>query len=71
MTDRQNRREETWRMRTRLVRGGARRSQFGETSEALFLNSGFVYDSPETAAARFKGEDDGFILSDVSAYGTH
>ena len=63
MTDRQNRREETWRMRTRLVRGGARRSQFGETSEALFLNSGFVYDSPETAAARFKGEDDGFIYS--------
>jgi O-succinylhomoserine sulfhydrylase len=50
-------------MRTRLVRGGARRSQFGETSEALFLNSGFVYDSPETAAARFKGEDDGFIYS--------
>ena len=63
MTDRQIRREETWRMRTRLVRGGARRSQFGETSEALFLNSGFVYDSPETAAARFKGEDDGFIYS--------
>ena len=50
-------------MRTRLVRGGTRRSQFGETSEALFLNSGFVYDSPETAAARFKGEDDGFIYS--------
>ena len=56
-------REEGWRERTRLVRGGTRRSQFGETSEALFLNSGFVYDSPETAAARFKGEDDGFIYS--------
>ncbi len=63
MTDRQNLREDTWRMRTRLVRGGTRRSEFGETSEALFLNSGFVYDSPETAAARFQGEDDGFIYS--------
>ena len=56
-------REESWRERTRMVRGGTRRSEFGETSEALFLNSGFVYDSPETAAARFKGDDDGFIYS--------
>jgi O-succinylhomoserine sulfhydrylase len=56
-------REETWRMRTRMVRGGTRRTDFGETSEALFLNSGFVYDSPETAAERFKGNDDGFIYS--------
>ena len=63
MTNRQHLREEAWRMRTRLVRGGTRRTEFGETSEALFLNSGFVYDSPETAAARFQGEDDGFIYS--------
>jgi O-succinylhomoserine sulfhydrylase len=56
-------REETWRERTRMVRGGTRRTDFGETSEALFLNSGFVYDSPETAAERFKGTDDGFIYS--------
>ncbi len=63
MTDRQNSREEAWRERTRLVRGGTRRSAFGETSEAIFLNSGFVYDSPETAAARFQGEDEGFIYS--------
>ena len=46
-----------------MVRGGTRRSAWGETSEALFLNSGFVYDTPEIAAARFKGEDDGYIYS--------
>jgi O-succinylhomoserine sulfhydrylase len=52
-----------WRKATRLVRGGTRRTGFGETSEALFLNSGFVYDTAEIAEARFKGEDDGFIYS--------
>ncbi len=41
-----------WRMRTRLVHGGAARSAFGETSEALFLTSGFVYASAEEAEAR-------------------
>ena len=63
MTDSIETREEGWRRQTRLVRGGTRRSHFGETSEALFLNSGFAYDSPEVAAARVKGEDDGFIYS--------
>jgi len=48
---------------TELVQGGILRSQFGETSEALFLNSGYVYDTAEQAEARFKGEDDGFIYS--------
>jgi O-succinylhomoserine sulfhydrylase len=51
------------RARTIAVRGGTVRSQFGETSEALFLNSGFVYDSAEQAQARFLGEDEGFIYS--------
>ncbi|ALK10279.1 O-succinylhomoserine sulfhydrylase [Blastochloris viridis] len=45
---------------TRLVHGGALRSQFGETSETLFLTQGFVYDRAETAEARFKNEDPGF-----------
>ena len=63
MADDEDAREERWRRRTHLVRGGTRRSGFGETSEAMFLNSGFVYDSPETAAARFKGEAEGFIYS--------
>jgi O-succinylhomoserine sulfhydrylase len=48
---------------TLLVHGGTLRSQWGETSEALFLNSGYVYDNCEQAEARFKGEDDGFIYS--------
>ncbi|MEJ8572559.1 O-succinylhomoserine sulfhydrylase [Microbaculum marinum] len=48
---------------TLLVHGGTARSGFGETSEAMFLNSGFVYDSAEAAEARFKGEAAGFIYS--------
>jgi len=48
---------------TNLVRGGLQRSQFKETSEALFLNSGFVYDSAEDAEAIFKGEQTGYQYS--------
>jgi O-succinylhomoserine sulfhydrylase len=50
-----------WGDATKLVRGGTRRTEHGETSEALFLNSGFVYDEPETAERRFSGEDDGYV----------
>jgi O-succinylhomoserine sulfhydrylase len=50
-------------LKTRLVRGGLKRSEHGETSEALYLTSGFAYDNPETAEARFKGEDPGFTYS--------
>jgi|TARA_R100000005_G_scaffold96715_1_gene86581 O-succinylhomoserine sulfhydrylase len=52
-----------YRTATKLVRGGTRRSQFNETSEAIYINSGFVYDSAEQAAGRFKGENEGFIYS--------
>ncbi|WP_373086085.1 O-succinylhomoserine sulfhydrylase [Sneathiella sp.] len=48
---------------TKLVRGGTKRSQFNETSEAIFMNSGFVYDSAEQAAGRFRGENEGYIYS--------
>ena len=48
---------------TQLVHGGTLRSQFGETSEALFLTQGFVYETMEAAEARFKGEDPGFVYS--------
>jgi O-succinylhomoserine sulfhydrylase len=51
----------SWGDATKLVRGGLDRSPHGETSEALFLNSGFVYDEPETAERRFAGEDDGYV----------
>lgn len=48
---------------TQMVHGGSMRSAFGETSEAMFLTQGFVYDSAEAAEARFKGEDDGYVYS--------
>lgn len=48
---------------TQLVHGGTMRSGFGETSEALFLTQGFVYDTMEAAELRFKGEAPGFIYS--------
>jgi O-succinylhomoserine sulfhydrylase len=52
-----------WRPATQLVHGGTLRSQFGETSEAIFLNSGYVYDSAEQAEARFRGDEEGFVYS--------
>ena len=48
---------------TRLVHGGTERSQFGETSEALFLSQGYLYPTAEAAEARFKGEEPGFVYS--------
>ena len=50
-----------YRPETRLVHSGTLRSQFGETSEALFLTQGFVYDTAEQCEARFNGEDPGFL----------
>ena len=54
---------QNWRPATRLVRGGQERSQFDETSEALFMTSGYVYASPEEAEQAFKGEKDRFVYS--------
>lgn len=55
-----------FRRETRLVHSGSLRSQFGETSEALFLTQGFVYDSAEQCEARFTGDDAGFQYSRFS-----
>jgi O-succinylhomoserine sulfhydrylase len=55
-----------YRPETRLVHAGTLRSQYGETSEALFLTQGYVYNSAEECEARFKGEDPGFIYSRYS-----
>src|SRR5580698_9535918 len=52
-----------FRPETRLVHSGTLRSQFGETSEALFLTQGYVYDSAAQAEARFKNEDPGYQYS--------
>jgi O-succinylhomoserine sulfhydrylase len=55
-----------YRPETRLIHAGTQRSQFGETSEALFLTQGFVYDSAEQCAARFTGELPGYLYSRFS-----
>jgi len=55
-----------YRPETRLIHSGVLRSQFNETSEALFLTQGFVYDTAEQCEARFKGEDPGFLYSRFS-----
>jgi O-succinylhomoserine sulfhydrylase len=55
-----------YRPETRLVHSGSIRSEFGETSEALFLTQGYVYESAEQCEARFKGEDPGYIYSRYS-----
>ena len=52
-----------WHEATALIHGGTLRSQFGETSEAIFLNSGYVYATAEQAEARFKGDEEGFVYS--------
>jgi O-succinylhomoserine sulfhydrylase len=54
---------QNWRPATQAVRGGTWRSEHGETSEALFLSSGFTYDDAETVAARFAGEQEGMTYS--------
>ena len=48
---------------TQLVRGGVTRSVHGETAEAMYLTSGYVYDSAEQAAARMSGDEPGFVYS--------
>ena len=55
-----------YRPATELVHGGSMRSQFGETSEAMFVTQGFVYEDAEAAEARFKGDDPGFVYSRYS-----
>ncbi len=52
-----------WHAQTRQVHGGTQRSQFGETSESIFLTSGYIYENAEQAEARFKEQDDGFAYS--------
>ncbi|MPZ10367.1 MAG: O-succinylhomoserine sulfhydrylase [Kiloniellaceae bacterium] len=52
-----------WRPQTEMVRGGLARSHFDETSEALYLTSGYVYGTAEEAEAAFKGDKDRFVYS--------
>ena len=52
-----------WRPQTEMVRGGQLRSGFDETSEAVYLTSGYVYASAEEAEAAFKGDKERFVYS--------
>jgi O-succinylhomoserine sulfhydrylase len=52
-----------YRTATRLVHGGVQRSSFGETAEALYLTSGYVYDDAEQAEATFTGTVDHYQYS--------
>ena len=62
-TDTKEIQEKQWRPATRMVRGGTRRSEHGETSEAIFMTSGYVYGDAGEAEARFKGNAPGFVYS--------
>ena len=59
-------RSSAWKPATKLVHGGTIRSEFGEMSEAMFLTSGYAYDSSEQAEARFKGDLEGFVYTRYS-----
>ena len=63
--DQQNRTEPDWQLdpQTQSVRGGLSRTGYGETSEALFLNSGFTYASAEEAESSFAEETDHYLYS--------
>lgn len=53
-----------WNTRTKLIHEGARRSQYGEMAEALFMTQGFVYPSAEAAEQRFiSSSNDEFIYA--------
>src|SRR5437016_5362312 len=55
--------QQKWKQQTRLVRGGTLRSEFGETNEAIFVTSGYVYESAEEAEQSFNGQKDRFVYS--------
>src|ERR1700761_6264325 len=58
-----NKKPGKWRARTLAVRGGQTRTAFQETAEALFMTSGYAYESAEEAEARFTGESPGYQYS--------
>ena len=53
MSYKKNKLYNAFRHQTKLVRGGLLRSPHGETSEAIYMNSGYVFNSAEEAKARF------------------
>ena len=63
MKNRINKDFKNYKKQTQRVRGGLFRSEHGETSEAIFMNSGYVFKNAEEAKARFAGELDGYLYS--------
>lgn len=63
MSSTESRPSRQWRPRTRMVRGGVARTNFRETAEAMFMTSGYVYDSAEEAEASFDGTLDRMVYS--------
>ena len=58
--------QDSWRPQTLAVRGGTKRSEFGETGEAIYATSGYVYEHAEQAEDAFKDRVDRFIYSRFS-----
>ena len=48
---------------TNFIKGGINRTKFSETSEPLFLTSGYVYESAEEAEESFKERKERFMYS--------
>ena len=63
MVDKKEQKLKNVRKQTNLVRGGLSRSNHGETSEAIFMNSGYVFKNAEQAEARFAEEEEGYLYS--------
>ena len=61
-----------WRPQTRLIRGGTTRTSHGETSEALFLTSGYRYDRTEIHDCKSVGllRSSGLLESEQGAVAT-
>ena len=63
MNNRVNKNYKKYKKQTQRVRGGLLRSEHGETSEAMFMNSGYTFKNAEEARDRFAGELDGYLYS--------
>ena len=54
---------EDWNRNTAAIRSGFNRTDHQETSEALFMNFGYVFEKEEQATASFRGETSNFVYS--------
>lgn len=66
MSESKKSQEKPWQDETLLIHSGLIRSEHGETSEAIYMTSGFCYENAEVAESRFNGEAPGFVYSRYS-----